>query len=100
MYVMVHHKVGDYNKWKQLFDGDQGLLEQSGFKKYGLYKGLSDPNDLVVFCEITDVNKVKEFMTSERSVQKMKDATVIGTPELVFLDRIEKKEIGKAEKAA
>lgn len=101
-YIMVRHKVSDYNKWKQAFDTDSGsgLLEKAGFKKYGLYKTLGDPKDLVVFLEIQDVNRVKEFFNSEEAKNRMKDIGVEGTPEIVFLDMIEKKEISVTKKAA
>ena len=100
MYVMVRHKVQDYAKWKKVFDEDAGDIEKAGFKKYGLYRTSGEPNDLTLFLEIDDVNKVKEFMNSEKGKSRMKEGTVIGTPELVFLDRIEKKDYSELKKVA
>lgn len=100
MYVMVRHKVQDYAKWKKVFDEDASLIEKAGFKKYGLYRTAEDPTDLLLFLEIDDVNKVKEFMSSDKSKERMKEGSVIGTPELVFLDRIEKKDYSEIKKVA
>lgn len=100
MYVMVRHKVLDYTKWKQIFEQDTDKIEQAGFKKYGLYRTKDDPTDLVLFLEITDEKKVKEFFDSDLNKQRMKEATVTGTPEIVFLDLIEKKGVGEIKKVA
>jgi hypothetical protein len=100
-YIMVRHKVLDNSKWKSVFDTDSGsgLLEKAGFKKYGLYRTLEDPTDLVVFLEVADINQVKQFFASEDAKKRMKEATVTSTPEVTFLEMIEKKEIA-GKKAA
>ena len=39
-------------------------------------------------------------MSSDKSKERMKEGSVIGTPELVFLDRIEKKSYSEIKKVA
>jgi hypothetical protein len=100
MYLMVRHKVSDFNKWKQVFDGDRENFGIAGFKKYGLYKGSVDPGEVIVFLEVVDAEKAKDFFKSEKTIARMKEATVIGTPEILTLDLIDKQVLGGETKAA
>lgn len=99
-YVMVRHQVQDYQKWKEGFDADRENLEKAGIQKFGLYRTGDDPKDIVVFMECGSLEQVKEFFGSEHFKERIKANGVVGEPEIVFLDRIEKKILGGAEKAA
>lgn len=90
-YVMVRHKVGDYAKWKTIFDGDFDWIGQSGCQRFGLYKASSDSNDLVVFLEWDSLENARRFFESDKLKQRMSQGGVTGAPEIVFLDQLEKK---------
>jgi hypothetical protein len=51
-YLLVRHKVEDYERWKPVFDHDHGATrEQSGSKGGRILRNADDPNELVILLE-------------------------------------------------
>ena len=92
IYVMAIQKIKDYDKWKKIFD-DHGAVRKANCSKGALiYHDLNDPNRLVVITEWENMEDAKNFSSSEDLKITMKNAGVIGLPELHYLDGIEKSE--------
>ncbi len=85
-YILVHHKIEDYNKWKPVFDNDAGNRAKHGSTGGKIFRNADNPNDIFTLLEISSIEKGKELTQSDSLKEAMKKAGVIGMPEVYFLD--------------
>ena len=89
-YVLIHHKVQDYAAWKSAFDEHSGARQAAGSKGGSLMRDADDPNELTVVLEWDDLDKARQFTSSDDLRQTMEQAGVIGPPDIHFLEQIER----------
>jgi heme-degrading monooxygenase HmoA len=85
-YLMIHHKVENFNKWKPKFDEHGEKRRAAGSKKYQIFHSADDANNLVLLFEWDSLDNAHAFAESEDLKQKMKEAGVIGEPDIYFLN--------------
>ena len=90
---MVKHAVQNYSKWKQIFDKEDTAMKAGGCLRFGLYRDETDANNLVVFLEFDSAKNAKTFCESDRIKNVMQAAGVIGRPEIIYLNQLEKKTV-------
>lgn len=88
-YVLVRHTVTDYAKWKPLFDQHGEIRQQFGIKGGNLFRVTNSPNEVVILFEIEDPDQARAFMQSDDLRDTMQRAGVTGSPEVLFLEKIE-----------
>ena len=84
-YVMVHHRVQDFGKWKVLYDAHLPARQQAGVKEVHLWHDADDPNDVTLLFEVSDLPRAKAFTESGDLREAMTKAGVIGKPETAYL---------------
>ncbi|MBY0502111.1 MAG: hypothetical protein K2P93_08965 [Alphaproteobacteria bacterium] len=84
-YLIVRHTVDDFSTWKAIYDGHLSSRERAGLKELHLLHHYEKPNDLTLIFEVEDIERAKAFIASFDTVNKMKEAHVIGEPEVYFL---------------
>jgi len=89
-YVLVMHKVEDYDKWKSLYDENGAMRKAYGSKGASVFRQANDPNSLVIITEWENIEKGKVFAESEDLKTTMQKAGVISQPEIYYLEEIEK----------
>ena len=85
-YILVHHKIEDYNKWKPVFDNDAGNRAEHGSTGGKIFRNADNPNDIFTLLEISSIEKGKEFAQSDSLKEAMQKAGVISMPEVYFLE--------------
>ncbi len=85
-YVLVHHRVGDYDTWKPLFDGHLEARKKAGLKDVHILQSSADPHDLFILMEASDLKKAQDFASSDDLRETMQKAGVQGKPEVFFLN--------------
>jgi hypothetical protein len=85
-YVLVKHKVKDFDIWKKIFDADAGNRQAAGSKGGVLLRAMDDPNMVYILFEMEDVEKAKGFFRSAQLKKTMEKAGVIEEPHIHFLD--------------
>jgi len=88
-YVLVNHKVEDYDKWKLVYDEDGSTRKAGGSKSAFLFHNAEDPNQLVVLTQWEDLESAKKFSESEDLQITMQKAGVKGRPDIYYLEQIE-----------
>jgi hypothetical protein len=64
-YMLIRHKVADYEKWKPAFDA-HAPTRQAGSSKGGqLFRTIEDPNHLLILLEVEDLGKAQQFAQSD-----------------------------------
>jgi hypothetical protein len=49
--LVVELRIGDYAKWRSVFDKNKPLRDAAGFKKLRIYRNADDVNDVVLLGE-------------------------------------------------
>jgi heme-degrading monooxygenase HmoA len=65
-YLLVRHKVEDYERWKPVFDHDHGATrERSGSKGGWILRNVEDPNELVILLEWDSLENARRFANAD-----------------------------------
>ena len=86
--LLVHHKVEDYNKWKPFFDEHSSFRAQMGSRGGRVFRSADDPNDLFILFEWDNMDNAKKFTGSDNLKGVMKNAGVLGMPDIYFIEEI------------
>jgi uncharacterized protein (DUF1330 family) len=89
-YILIRHKVKDYAKWKPVFDEHGATRKASGSKGGYLLCNTEDPNEVVIFMEMDDLEKARQLVQSEDLRQAMERSGVIDQPDVYFLDLVDR----------
>ncbi|MCE8425777.1 MAG: hypothetical protein J5U17_08380 [Candidatus Methanoperedens sp.] len=89
-YLLVRHKVKDYEKWKTLFDEHSATRKTGGSKGGRLFRNADNPDEMVIIFEWDSLEKAKKFAQSEDLKKTMQRAGVIDKPDVYFLEEVEK----------
>jgi heme-degrading monooxygenase HmoA len=89
VYVLVHHKVEDYSKWKAVYDDHQPSRKQAGSQGARVLRNVNDPNEEVIITTWPDLETAQAFAHSPELRETMQRAGVLGMPEVLFLEEIE-----------
>ncbi|MFV5697438.1 hypothetical protein ACM55H_03630 [Flavobacterium sp. ZT3R17] len=88
--LMVTHRVKDFDAWLKVYDAEGTAKRmEEGFIDRGLARSIDDPNMVAIVFAITDMKKAKENINSEVKKKLMKDAGVVGAPEMFFYKIVE-----------
>ena len=87
-YLLVRHKVADYDRWKAVFDADGARRASEGSRGGQVFRTIGVPDEVIVLLEWSDATALKQFMfnQSEELRHKMDEAGVDKVLELYFLD--------------
>lgn len=92
-YVMIRHKVRDYEAWKAVFDEHGVARKEAGSGGGYLLRNLDDPNELVIFLRWDDLEKARAFVGSQDLKEAMARAGVADHPGIYFLELVEEPEV-------
>ena len=92
-YVLVRHSVQDYAKWKPVFDGVIDIRRAGGERAYQIYHTGDDPNALVLLFEWDSPGNARQYFQSPELRGAMQRAGVVGTPDIVYLEEVEKRSL-------
>jgi hypothetical protein len=85
-YMLVRHKVADYNKWKPVFDGHKPVQQKAGLKLVRVMRNSENSNETFVLFEVSDIKKAQEFGASDDLRETMMKAGVVDKPDVYFLN--------------
>lgn len=88
-YLLIDHTVEDYDTWKPYFDDHGTTRAGSGGQGGQLFHKEGEPNEIVALFEWDSLGNAHEFAASADLKATMKEAGVIGKPDLHFLEKIE-----------
>jgi heme-degrading monooxygenase HmoA len=88
-YLLVHHKVEDYARWRPIYDEHAATRKASGASGTAagqVFRSAMDPNEVVILLEWDDLEKARQFAQSEDLRQTMQRAGVVDQPDVYFLN--------------
>ena len=88
-YILIKHKVEDFGKWKELFDGHAATRSTAGSKGGYVFQSIDDPNEVSILLEWDTIDNARRFIESEDLKTTMEKAGVSSIPEINFLEASE-----------
>lgn len=84
-WVVVTHKVKDFDAWLKVFDGEgTAARAEQGLYDAVMARDVDDPNTVMLVFDIKDLEKAKKAMMSEDKKKLMMSAGVEGVPSIEF----------------
>jgi len=91
-YVILRHKVNDYEKFRAVFAGGAEGRRAGSSKGGVIYRSADDPNDLFILNEVEDLDKARAYAADPQTRALLEKAGVEEMPEIRFVgseDRFE-----------
>jgi len=83
--VVLHTSVADFDSWLAAFDAHEDARRAAGILGHHINRAEGDPNEFSVFMGLSDLNRAKEFATSDELRERMKASGVVGAPEITYM---------------
>lgn len=89
-YVLIIHKIEDYDKWRPVFDEHMESRRDSGSKEAHVFRSADNPDEIVILYKWDNLDNAKKFFASSDLKAKMESAGLKGMPNIHFLEGIGK----------
>jgi len=86
VHVIVRHQVADYSRWKEAFDAHLNTRKAAGETEARVMVSVDDPREVTLFLDWDSLDRARRFVSSEDLKQTMKQAGVVGDPDVRFLE--------------
>jgi len=83
--LIVNHKVEDFKNWKSIFDSKHALRKQFGCTAEQVFQSYSSPNEVLIVTHWGSENQAHNYGQSNELKEAMKNAGVIGNPDISFV---------------
>lgn len=84
-YLLVRHKVADFNRWREFYDSERHVREEAGLVEKNVFRNLNDPNEVILLFGFEDLMKAEELVASRALRNRMVAAGVEKYPSFYFL---------------
>ena len=84
--MAVTHIVKDFDAWKKSFDEHESMRTNNGITLRAMGRDMTNPNKVIIFLKIDDLQKAKDFSASPNLKEAMQKGGVISKPEIVYVD--------------
>jgi uncharacterized protein (DUF1330 family) len=89
-YLLIRHKVHDYDAWKPVYDEDAPNRKAHGSKGGRLFRNANNSNETIAIFEFDDHESAIQFTESTELRERMQRAGVADHPDVFFLDEVER----------
>lgn len=85
-FMLVRHKVRDFNSWKAGYDAHQPVRVEAGLAEQYLLHSADDRNEVIMLFAVQDLARAKTFAASVELRDKMQEVGVVDRPDIYFLN--------------
>jgi heme-degrading monooxygenase HmoA len=89
--LVVRHPVGDFAKWRGVFDGLEAKHREAGFVSWSVHRDARDPSQVVVHLVSASPEKAAAWAQSDTLKSAMANASVSGPPDIAIAADAESK---------
>jgi len=86
-FVLIRHKVRDFNTWKAGYDAHQAKRAEAGLTEKYLLHNADDSNEVVMLFEARDMGSARTFAASADLRETMQRLGVVDKPDVYFLSK-------------
>ena len=87
-YMIVHHKVKNYDQWRKEFDAFAEMRKASGEQHYVVYQEATDPLMITGMFMWDSIENAQKYASSPELKAGMEKAGVTGPPSIHFLNEV------------
>jgi hypothetical protein len=84
-YLLVRHKVKEFDEWKRLFDAHGEAQRKAGLRIEKVMRNTYEPNEVFLFFEVLDLAKARGFVYSPEVPKAQAQSGVVDKPDIYFL---------------
>jgi len=84
--LAVQLTIGDYAKWRPVFDKHKPLRDKADIKTVRVYRDADNPKEIIVWGETGDAAKARAALGGDEIKNAMKEAGVVGPPKIHVID--------------
>ena len=89
-FILVRHTVADFATWKPAYDEHAAMRKDAGSKGGQVLRSADNPQEVVVLLEWDNLQNAQAFAGSAGLQTAMEKAGVVGQPDILFLEEIER----------
>lgn len=87
--LRIQHSVPNFDGWKRAFDSDPMDRKGSGVRRYHVYRGVAEPNLVMIDLELDTVAEAERLLERLRALWAGPGGSVMRDPEAWVLERVE-----------
>jgi hypothetical protein len=76
----------DYDRWRPMYDSHRAARKLAGLDELFVFRDAGDPNLVTILYRARDVESARLFAESPQLVEMMKQAGVMGKPEICVMN--------------
>lgn len=80
--AMLLQRVTDFDSWRAAFEESRPERQRAGFAAQGVMRGVSDPQLVVVWLAVTDVERAKQYFANKAIKARLRAAGAQGAAEV------------------
>jgi hypothetical protein len=84
--VIVKLQVTDFAAWLPVYESRATARQAAGAQSSVVYQDEQDPNRVAIVLEVEDLDRAREFITSDETAQTLKRGGVVAPPEVQYLN--------------
>lgn len=90
----IEHPIHDFESWKAAFDRDPADRQQSGVRRYRVFRPIDDPNYILIDLDFDSASEAEAFLAAMRDVWRSPQAApaLKGSPQARILEALESQE--------
>ncbi|MEK6947745.1 MAG: antibiotic biosynthesis monooxygenase [Nanoarchaeota archaeon] len=89
VYLLVKHKIKDYNKFKKAFHNNLNVVQDNGSQGGYIMRNRDDKNEVFVLLRWKDMDSFKKFSESKDPNLKSPEESTVSNVEAWFFDDVE-----------
>ncbi len=92
--LQIEHSISDYDVWKNAFDADPVRREESGVRRYRIFRPLDDPAYIKLDLEFDSSREAEAFRAALQGLWGSGRAApaLVGSPQARIVEEVEDKE--------
>jgi hypothetical protein len=83
--IIIHHEVKDYDSWRKVFDGAEGMRREGGETDAKVFQAVDNPNRVTAILEYSSLDAARAWFSNDDLKAKMREAGVVGPPTIHYL---------------
>lgn len=84
-YLLVRHKVKEFQEWKRIFDAHKHAQLEAGLRIEKVMRNLYQPDEVFLFFEVIDLAKARAFVFGPQVPEAQEESGIVDKPDIYFL---------------
>lgn len=92
--LQIEHAISDFEVWKQAFDSDPARRQESGVRRYRVFRPVDDPNYVKVDLEFDSLSEAESFRANLQDLWGSGRAApaLVGSPQARIVEAVQSEE--------